>query len=438
MKRPLFAPRFFVLCLFLFVSMSQGLLAQEKKELGKNGQRDEDGELGKNPSQRNLRVLLKAVEKYHQAFRRYPSYESLSELQATKKGLDLLVEKKLLKREDLIGDPQKAYGLVAFFLPMPKQAKKPLIIAAQQKPAKDGRLFVGLTNGQILKLNTSNRSQFQKEIQQYLATDLLIKRQIAVNEREVIAVLKSLVTAQSLYFKRDWNRDGAISYGSFEELVRVRLVSPALRTQAAPGYSLTLKLNHDRWSVRAKPKKRGVTGLRTFYVDQSGAIRESDKNPADETSANLGRLKEENSIEMGTDGPSNESAVIQVLKQLINAQQSFRQEDLDGNGLISYGDFKALLEFKLIDRFLAAGKRSGYIFKLTLGAGGDKLGEYLWSVAARPRTLGKKGKEGSRSFYADQSGVIRMSKIGPATKESSVLELETPDDIDKGKEGGNR
>lgn len=90
---------------------------------------------------------------------------------------------------------------------------------------------------------------------------------------------------------------------------------------------------------------------------------------------------------------------------------------------------------QLIDGVLAAGQKAGYVFRygsamLDLRNGGQSMlapprvgctnpGSSAYSVNADPVTP---GTTGFRSFYTDQTGVIRWSANGPATAESPPLE----------------
>jgi type IV pilus assembly protein PilA len=72
----------------------------------------------------------------------------------------------------------------------------------------------------------------------------------------------------------------------------------------------------------------------------------------------------------------------------------------------------------LIDSVLASGTKSGYNFTLTKGAT-DSAGNVLsYSITAVPVSAGTTGQ---RSFFTDQSGVIRASPTGTATVASTPI-----------------
>ncbi len=60
----------------------------------------------------------------------------------------------------------------------------------------------------------------------------------------------------------------------------------------------------------------------------------------------------------------------------------------------------------LIDPVLASGRKSGYVFTYTPGAPDAKGVITTYSVTARPQEFEKSGR---RSFYADETGVIRFT-----------------------------
>ncbi len=89
----------------------------------------------------------------------------------------------------------------------------------------------------------------------------------------------------------------------------------------------------------------------------------------------------------------------------------------------------------LIDRALASGQKSGYVFtyialpamedsqppdsQQAIANGCTTRGGRAYTLNADPIT---RGTTGQRSFFADQSGVIRVSVEGPATADSPPLE----------------
>jgi type IV pilus assembly protein PilA len=84
----------------------------------------------------------------------------------------------------------------------------------------------------------------------------------------------------------------------------------------------------------------------------------------------------------------------------------------------------------LIDGELAAGTHEGYVFKYQFRSMGDSVGRRAalgcseagvsgFTLTAEPLV---RGTDGQRSFYTDESGVIRYDDHGPATNSSPPLE----------------
>jgi hypothetical protein len=110
---------------------------------------------------------------------------------------------------------------------------------------------------------------------------------------------------------------------------------------------------------------------------------------------------------------SNEASAIGALRTLTTAQSLFREGDKDKNGLLDYsGSLEQLGKLSLIDGVLASGKKQGYRFVIL------QAGQFTWSATAEPVMPGETGK---RSFFVDESGVIRFSTSGEATSLSSPV-----------------
>jgi type IV pilus assembly protein PilA len=72
----------------------------------------------------------------------------------------------------------------------------------------------------------------------------------------------------------------------------------------------------------------------------------------------------------------------------------------------------------LIDSVLASGRKDGYVFVYTPGATGVSGNVLSYGVTASPVTPGSTGR---RSFFTDQSGVIRTNKNGAADATSTPV-----------------
>jgi hypothetical protein len=73
----------------------------------------------------------------------------------------------------------------------------------------------------------------------------------------------------------------------------------------------------------------------------------------------------------------------------------------------------------LIDNVLGKGTKSGYTFALAAGSGGVSTPQYTFGVNANPVTAGTSGQ---RSFYSDQTGVIRYNQSTTASSTDSPLQ----------------
>lgn len=94
---------------------------------------------------------------------------------------------------------------------------------------------------------------------------------------------------------------------------------------------------------------------------------------------------------------ANEATAVMSLRQLSDAQELFRPRQ----AIPHYAsDLNTLKSAGLIDDALATGKKGGYTFM--------KNGEPGTDTYAFTATASAQGSSGDRSFYVDQSGIIRM------------------------------
>ena len=112
---------------------------------------------------------------------------------------------------------------------------------------------------------------------------------------------------------------------------------------------------------------------------------------------------------------SNESAAIGAMRTIGSAQATFQtsaSEDADGDGTGEFGDLALLSSATppYIDEVLGGGTKSGYQFLITT-TGVTDTDEVMWEAGAIPLNY---GVSGNRSFYIDESGVLRGSDDGGA------------------------
>jgi len=105
---------------------------------------------------------------------------------------------------------------------------------------------------------------------------------------------------------------------------------------------------------------------------------------------------------------ANEASAISSVRNIVISHITFSTTSGRGNYAI---DLEALEDASLIDSVLGSGTKDGYSFSTS----GDAN---TFTVSARPLTF---GSTGTRSFFVDESGVIRYNTGGAATSASSPL-----------------
>ncbi len=129
---------------------------------------------------------------------------------------------------------------------------------------------------------------------------------------------------------------------------------------------------------------------------------------------------------------ANEAGAVGSLRTIISANETYSSEfgngfatslaQLDGSGSGAGNCEHAML----VDPVLAGGQRHGYIFTYSARPSSDPSakgcadpGASGFTVNADPVT---RGTTGMRSFYTDETGVIRIEKSGPASADSEILQ----------------
>lgn len=370
---------------------------------------------------KELKLIAKAAIQYSQDSGKFPCFEE-NEQKAFQKGLELLITKKYLKREDL-KEARKARAMAGFFLKLKKNPKSPrLICAAQSRP--DKKMIMALTDGSFVTVDLTDRAKVKEQIEKYLTPEYMDKGTRQMNEVRTIGALRSLQSAQAIYREKSQPQ----SYGSLKDLVQSKLIDSVLGSGEKNGYRFTCHVGDKdgqnkafQYHILATPTKPGKTGRRHFYVDQSGRIRcELDKaataNSPDLYEYNKRKQKPSKAKTEGQDGGVliNETVAIGTLKTLNSAQAIYRER----NKAQVYGTLEQLIAAKLISADLKSGKKSGYIFKVKPGDKNGKNLEYLYTITAHPIEPGKTGK---RYFFTDMGGVIRYSTSGPADGGSKAI-----------------
>jgi len=105
---------------------------------------------------------------------------------------------------------------------------------------------------------------------------------------------------------------------------------------------------------------------------------------------------------------ANEASAISSVRNIVTVQVTYSVRVGSGNYA---GDLDKLEDEGLIDNQLGKGKKDGYSFSVEGGS--------TFNVNARPITY---GSTGTRSFYSDETGVIRYTTTdAPATSASPAL-----------------
>lgn len=99
-----------------------------------------------------------------------------------------------------------------------------------------------------------------------------------------------------------------------------------------------------------------------------------------------------------------------ALRTLFSAEATYQATA--GNG--DYGTIEELGKQKLIDEVLAEGHRYGYLFRVKLEKRSTESQASI-EIAAVPRIYGRTGR---RSFYMNESGVIRAADKNGAAADS--------------------
>ncbi len=116
----------------------------------------------------------------------------------------------------------------------------------------------------------------------------------------------------------------------------------------------------------------------------------------------------------------NEAAAIAALRTITSAETQFQTSgftDADGDNVGDYGPLNGAASLAnpapgtapFIDEVLATGTKSGYTFVIAVDNAGD--GDEAYTCVARPVTY---GRTGVRSFFLDESGVIRYETANVA------------------------
>lgn len=212
-----------------------------------------------------------------------------------------------------------------------------------------------------------------------------------IRERLVVNALQTIMSAQATY--QATSSTGI--YGSLEQLRHQNYIDAALATGTKYSYYFTVTVGSGGFKVSAVPQRYRKSGIRSFFLDESGVIRGADRNGGPATTEDL-------------PVPVNcgEIGAVSVMRIFSGAQSTYLATIGEG----SYGNLSQLLDAGLVGASLSAGVNCGYIFSVVVVAptANSPAGFRVKSIPEQY------GISGSRSFYVDETGVVRGADRGGA------------------------
>ncbi len=249
------------------------------------------------------------------------------------------------------------------------------------------------------------------------------KNMIAADEAAAVAFLRTVNTAAVTYastynvgYPKSLAAMGESPDGRFSQ-EHAGLIDKTLASGMKAGYTITYRPGPavdgriDTYTAVTRPAQYGKTGKRSFFTDQSGVIRETqeDRDPAVKDPP-VGTVTNPRENEEGGDTAANQARAVGALRTVNTAAVYYASMYNVGypKSLAAMGEGEGAPNQEhagLIDKTLASGKKSGYIFTYRPGPlVNGRIDTY--TVVARPMQY---GKTGIRSFFTDQSGVIRVT-----------------------------
>ena len=224
---------------------------------------------------------------------------------------------------------------------------------------------------------------------------------VPVNEKFATHALQTIHAAEMTFS----STAGAGNFGSLQQLRNEGFIDVVLGTGEKYGYRFSLTTSpfmpgqsFARFELSAVPLRYGKSGKRSFYIDQSGTVHGEDHNgePATVKDPVI-------SVCYG------EAGVIASMRAF-NPAESTYFATVGVN--LHYGSMVQLNGLGLIDQALADGENCGYFFDVVTIAAVPATGTPAsFKVTARPWNY---PVSGIRSFYIDQTGVLRGADHGGA------------------------
>ena len=101
----------------------------------------------------------------------------------------------------------------------------------------------------------------------------------AANETAAIARLRAIAAGEARYLV-----ESGAQYGTLDQLIKGRFISDPSNGKLT-GYRFEIRVKPGGFEVTAVPEKFGVTGNRSFYLDETNIIRAADRKGAPATAS---------------------------------------------------------------------------------------------------------------------------------------------------------
>ena len=103
-----------------------------------------------------------------------------------------------------------------------------------------------------------------------IAVPNLVKSKMAANESSAISAVRTLVTAQITFVSKSGSGNFA---ADLTELEAANLIDSVMGSGTAEAYSFSVTGSGVQYTIDARPLVYGASGVRSFFTDESGAIR---------------------------------------------------------------------------------------------------------------------------------------------------------------------
>ncbi len=98
----------------------------------------------------------------------------------------------------------------------------------------------------------------------------LVKSKMAAHESSAISAVRTLVTAQITFAAKS---DSGNFAADLTELEAANLIDSVMGSGTAEAYSFSVSGSGVQYTIDARPLIYGSSGIRSFFTDESGAIR---------------------------------------------------------------------------------------------------------------------------------------------------------------------